>query len=144
VGGGPPRFSPVPILELEGVMVVCLADEQTKQIQTLFSVLICSLILCSSDPLSFPLPPFSSPLFHLPSLPTLLPPHLVRCCKETMTCSRWWRERLMCLASWRILPSTPVLDTLSDPAKSTRFSLDLGERNNRLYYQSNVYIQPLL
>ena len=53
----------------------------------------------------------------------------------------------MCLASWRILPSTPVLDTLSDPAKSTRFSLDLGERNNRPYSrfdQSNVCIQPLI
>ena len=47
------------------------------------------------------------------------------CCRLTMTCSRWCKERLMCLASCRTRPSAPVLATLSDPAKSTRFSLDL-------------------
>ena len=31
----------------------------------------------------------------------------------------------MCLASFNILPSDLVFDTLSDPAKSTRFNFDL-------------------
>ena len=31
----------------------------------------------------------------------------------------------MCLASWRTRPSAPVLATRSEPARSTRFILDL-------------------
>ena len=46
-------------------------------------------------------------------------------CRLTMTCSKWWSDELMYLASCKTRPSAPVLATLSEPAKSTRWSLDL-------------------
>ena len=38
----------------------------------------------------------------------------------------------MCLASWRMRPSAPVLATRSEPARSTRLSLDLGNEEDLL------------
>ena len=45
---------------------------------------------------------------------------LARLFKQTMTCSRKWRLKLMNLASFCKRPSTPVLPILSEPLRSTR------------------------
>ena len=45
--------------------------------------------------------------------------------RRTMTCSKWWRDKLMCLASFSWWPLTPDFATRSDPARSTRWSFDL-------------------
>lgn len=44
--------------------------------------------------------------------------------REGGTCSRKVRDLLMCTASLAEAPCTPDLLSLSDPARSTRFSLD--------------------
>ena len=49
-------------------------------------------------------------------------------CKAMITVSRWCKDRLMDLASVSCRPSTPVLATRSEPARSTRWSLDLHTR----------------
>ena len=62
---------------------------------------------------------------------------LERLCSTTMTCSRWWSERLMCFASCSTWPVAQVLNTLSEPARSTRFNLDLHASVNENWENYN-------
>ena len=74
-------------------------------------------------------------------------PFLLYCWSVTITCSRWCSERLMCLASWRMRPSAPVFATRSEPARSTRLSLDLYRVNNthrQLGYVQNILVEASL
>lgn len=55
--------------------------------------------------------------------------------RTVSTCSRKWRERFIYLASVSSTPFRPVLLTLSEPARSTRWSLDrcrVAEPGSRL------------
>ena len=40
------------------------------------------------------------------------------------TCSRYVNDKLICLASYKVVPSTFDLLTLSEPAKSTKCNFD--------------------
>lgn len=87
-------------------------------------LLVCDR-LCKLSLLSFSDTPGLSLLGGVLELDFDIAACLPYCWSVTITCSRWCSERLMCLASWRIRPSAPVFATRSEPAKSTRFSLDL-------------------